>query len=172
MRYWRPVAGVLVLGLITAGCALVATSARGAADARQRFFYEVVPFDVDEIVVVDPRSRATVYRIREPGMFAELDGILEFNSQDGPTTHECLGEADIHFLVNGRAKGSWHFAHGTFFVGGWVSAETDRRLAAWFASKGVKEFSEWVGREQAAGFDMPRRIPDASQPLDGGPRVP
>ncbi|MBU4459367.1 MAG: hypothetical protein KJ579_02270 [Verrucomicrobia bacterium] len=117
-----------------------------------------MPPDLDEIEVANPYSGEAVHTIRGSGLFRELDAIVRFHANGRMVKHACMGSAIIRFKRKGEVFGAWGFAHGTFFFGDWATPATERRLADWFAAKGVKEFREWVGKDgSGSGLSFPIR---------------
>jgi len=134
-----------------------------AHEAKQWVFYERIPRDLDRVDVTLPYSGNVIYSIRGTNLFAELDSILEFKPGALEITeHGCGGLADILFYRQSERCARWNFGHGTFWIlVGALSEESEKRLADWFAGKGVKEFQLWLGNEDAEGFPRPPKKPTA-----------
>jgi hypothetical protein len=135
-----PVALTVAL-LLTLGCASAHRQVvpTGRMDPKTRYFSSQLPKDFNEVVLTDPWKGEVFYRIRGRNLYQELDKIVEFKADGKTDIHRCAGEANILFLKHRKPYYCWNYAHNSFFLD-WFTPETNQRLAAWFASKGVKEF--------------------------------
>lgn len=158
MKITRLLAPVLSVGLsclVLSGCrSLLRSSADTAAasDLKRILFYSQVPRDVEQVVVAYPGNNRPIYTITGANLFKELDRLVEFKPSELYPPCDCFGTAAILFVKGGEVYGSWKFAGGSFFARTAVTIETDKRIADWFASKGVAEFRDWVGKDSVDGF--------------------
>ena len=130
------------VALLAFGCATTPTVKRDPNNPKARLFYERMPKPLTEITVSEPWTGKVLYRIRGRDLVSELDRIVEFKPNGKSQRHHCGGEANICFLKHRKVYTCWNLAHGTFFMD-WFTPETNKRIAAWLASKGVTEFQRW-----------------------------